>query len=76
MQGRETFYDEDRYMREWDTKEEALEWRDKECPECKGENTVGPPAPGLGGCSTCLGDGVVPTEPEQMEMFDDHTNDS
>ena len=26
LRGRETFYDEDRYLREWETKEEALEW--------------------------------------------------
>ena len=25
-EGSETFYDEDRYLREWETKEEALEW--------------------------------------------------
>ncbi len=26
MRGTETFYDEDRHMREWDTEAEAIEW--------------------------------------------------
>ncbi len=26
LRGRETFYDKDRYLREWETKEEAVEW--------------------------------------------------
>ena len=26
IRGRETFYDEERYLREWETKDEALAW--------------------------------------------------
>lgn len=29
VQGRETFYDENRRMREWSNEEEALAWRDE-----------------------------------------------
>lgn len=30
VRGRETFYDEERYMRTWDTAEEAVAWSEKE----------------------------------------------
>ena len=26
LQGRQTFYDKDRYLREWETEAEAIEW--------------------------------------------------
>ena len=33
LQGRETFYDEDRYMRTWDGPIEAMEWAKKNYPD-------------------------------------------
>ena len=33
LQGRETFYDEDRYLRQWDTEVEALAWAKDNFPK-------------------------------------------
>jgi len=40
----------------------------KVCPDCDGDCTAPKGAPGVGGCDTCNGDGVVFVA--QMELFD------
>ena len=39
------------------------------CPKCKGVCTA-PKLPGMGGCNTCMGEGVVLKEPEQLTLWE------
>jgi len=40
LRGNETFYDEDRYLREWDTEAEALEWAKENFPKTPAKTSL------------------------------------